>query len=85
MIASFYPQLGWLGPRLTITGQNPHPPDVIGLAAPAAPSAEKLNAKSFDLDAVVQNKIATTIPLIESRRHAAPIKSRPLLLPVTSR
>jgi len=34
---------------------------VVGLAAPRAPSAEKLNATSFDLDAVGQNNIATTI------------------------
>jgi len=36
---------------------------VVGLAAPLAPSAEKLNATSFDLDAVGQNadKIVTTI------------------------
>jgi len=50
-----------LGPRPALTAQNPHPTDVIGLAAPAAPSAEKLNAMSFDFDAVGQNRIATTI------------------------
>jgi hypothetical protein len=57
MIANSYRQLGWFAPRPALTAQNPHPTDVIGLA-PAAPSAQKLNAMSFDLDAVGQNKIA---------------------------
>src|SRR5262249_16636683 len=38
MIVNSYRQLGWFAPRLALTAQNPHPPDVIGLAAPAAPS-----------------------------------------------
>jgi hypothetical protein len=57
MVANSYPQLGWLAPRPALTTQNPRPHDVVGLAAPLAPSAEKLNATSFDLDA----NIATTI------------------------
>jgi hypothetical protein len=60
MIANSYPRLGWLAPRPALSEQNPRPHDVVGLAAPA-PSAEKLNATSFDLDAVGQNNIATTI------------------------
>jgi hypothetical protein len=61
MIANSYWQLGWPAPRPAPTAQNHRPTDVIGLAAPAAPSAKKLNAMSFDLDAVGPNKIATTI------------------------
>src|SRR5215470_3057868 len=61
MIANLYAQLGWRGPRPALIAENPHPPDVIGLAAPTTPSAEKLNTMSFDLDAVGQNKIATSI------------------------
>jgi len=61
MVANLYPQLSWFGPRPALTPQNPHTPDVTGPVVPAAPSAEKLNATSFDLDAVGQNKIATTI------------------------
>jgi hypothetical protein len=61
MIANSYTRLGWLALRPALTTQNPRPHDVVGLAAPAAPSAEKLNATSFDLDAVGQNNIATTI------------------------
>jgi hypothetical protein len=52
---------GWLAQRPGLAAQNPHPPDVIELAAPAVPFAEKFNAISFDLDAVGQSKIATTI------------------------
>jgi hypothetical protein len=48
-------------PRPALTAQNPRPTGVIGLAAPAAPSGEKLNAMSLDLDAVGQNKIVTII------------------------
>jgi len=51
---------GWLAQRPGLTAQNPHPPDVTELAAPAAPFAEKFNAMPFDLDAVGQNKIAIT-------------------------
>jgi hypothetical protein len=63
IIASSYPWLRWIAPRPALTAHNPRPRDVIGLAAPPAPSAEKFNAMSFDLDAVGQNadKIATTI------------------------
>jgi len=59
MVANLCPQLSWLGPRPALTAQNT--PDVIGPVVPAAPSAEKLNATSFDPDAGGQNKIATTI------------------------
>jgi hypothetical protein len=51
---------GWLAQRPGLTAQNPHPPDVTELAAPAAPFVEKFNAMPFDLDAVGQNKIAIT-------------------------
>jgi hypothetical protein len=61
VITNSYARLGWLAPRPALTTQNPRPHDVVGLAAPLAPSAEKLNATSFDLDAVGQNNIATTI------------------------
>jgi hypothetical protein len=60
VIASSYALLGWFAPRPAITTQNPRPRDVIGLAAPRAPSAEKHNATSFDLDAIGQNNIAAT-------------------------
>ncbi len=73
-IANSYRQLGWSAPRPASTAQNPRPTDVIGLAAPAAPSAEKLNAMSFDLDAVGQNKIATTIA---ARREPATRNTNP--------
>ena len=52
---------GWLAQRSGLTAQNPHPPDVTELAAPAAPFAEKFNAISFDFDAVGQNKIAISM------------------------
>jgi hypothetical protein len=63
MIAKSYPQFGWLAPRPALTPQNPRPSDTIGLATPAAPSAERLNAMSLDLDTAVQNvdKIAATV------------------------
>ena len=61
VVANSYTRLGWLAPRPALTTQNPRPHDVVGLAAPLAPSAEKLNATSFELDAVGQNNIATTI------------------------
>jgi hypothetical protein len=48
-------------PRPALTAQNPRPPDVTALAAPAAPLAEKFNTMLSDLDAVGQNKIATAI------------------------
>jgi hypothetical protein len=60
VIANSYTRLGWLAPRPALTTQNPRAHDVVGLAPPA-PSAQKLNATSFDLDAVGQNNIATTI------------------------
>src|SRR5215467_474633 len=61
MIASSYPRLRWIAPRPALTAHNPR--DVIGLAAPPTPSAEKFSAMSLDLGAVGQNadKIATTI------------------------
>jgi hypothetical protein len=61
IITNSYARLGWLALRPALTTQNPRPHDVVGLAAPAAPSAEKLSGTSFDLDAVGQNNIATTI------------------------
>jgi hypothetical protein len=52
IIASSYPQLGWLAPQPAPTAQNP--PDVIALAAPAAasPDQQQVGAMSLDLDAV---------------------------------
>jgi hypothetical protein len=61
VIANSYTRLGRLALRPALTTQNPRPHDVVGLAAPLAPSAEKVNATSFDLDAAGQNNIATTI------------------------
>jgi hypothetical protein len=61
VITNSYVRLGWLAARPALTTQNPRPHDVVGLVAPPGPSAEKLNATSFDLDAVGQNNIATTI------------------------
>src|SRR5260370_10776961 len=62
MIASSYPQLGWLAPK---PGPNtPNAPDVSTLAVPATPSLDQqqLNAMSLDLDAVRQSidRIATS-------------------------
>jgi hypothetical protein len=63
MIASTYPQLGWLAPQATPGAQNA--PDMIAPAATAArsPDQEQLNAMSLDLDAVRQSvdRIATSI------------------------
>jgi hypothetical protein len=55
IIASSYPQLGWLAPQPAPTAQNA--PDVIALAAPAAPSPDQqqVGAISLDLDAVRQS------------------------------
>jgi hypothetical protein len=52
IIASSYPQLGWLAPQPAPTAQNT--PDVTALAAPAAasPDQQQLSAMSLDLDAV---------------------------------
>jgi hypothetical protein len=61
VVANSYTRLGWLSPRPALTTQNPRPHDVVGLAAPLAPSAEKLNATSFGLDAVGQSNSATKI------------------------
>jgi hypothetical protein len=54
MIASSFPQLGWLAPRAAPVARNT--PDMIAPAEPAAPSPdqEQLNAMSLDLDAVRQ-------------------------------
>jgi len=53
MIANSYPLLGWLGPQAEPVAQNT--PDMIALAAPAAPSLDQqLNAMSIDLEAVRQ-------------------------------
>jgi hypothetical protein len=62
MIANSYPQLGWLGPQAEPATQNT--PDMIALAAPAAPSLDQqLNAMSIDLEAVRQSldRIAPSI------------------------
>ena len=63
MIASSYPQLGWLAPQSAPGAQNA--PDMIAPAAPAAPprDQQQLNAMSLDLDAVRQSvdRIATSI------------------------
>ena len=63
MIASSYPQLGWLAQRPAPTTQNA--PDVVALAAPAVPppDQQQLDAMSLDLDAVRQSldRIATSI------------------------
>ena len=61
VIGNSYPWFGWLAPRPALTTQNPRPHDVIGLATPPAPSAEKLNAISSDLDKQNADKTATTI------------------------
>lgn len=55
MIASSYPQLGWLAPKPA--PNVPNAPDMIALAAPDAPSPDQqqLKAISRDLDAVRQS------------------------------
>ncbi len=55
IIASSSPRLGWLAPQPAPPAQNA--PDIIALAAPAAPSPDqqRLNAISLDLDAVRQS------------------------------
>src|SRR5712671_1043489 len=61
IIASSYPQLGWLAPQPAPTAQNA--PDVIALAAPAAPSPDQQQVGAMSLDAVRQSidRIATGI------------------------
>jgi hypothetical protein len=54
MIASWYPQLGWLAPQAGPVTQNA--PDMITFAAPATPPFDQqLNAMSLDLTAVRQS------------------------------
>ena len=50
MIANSYPQFGWLAPQPALIARSGHSPDIIALAAPAAPASatEKLNATSLD-------------------------------------
>jgi hypothetical protein len=60
VIANSYARLGWLAPRPALTTQNPRPHDVVGLAAPPAPSAETFNAMSFDLDGRNAGRTTTT-------------------------
>src|SRR5262249_56462561 len=50
MIGNSDPELGWLAPQPALITRNPHAPDIIALAAPAAPpsSTEQLNATSLD-------------------------------------
>src|SRR6266481_3788675 len=63
MIASSYPQLGWLAPHAEPVAQNA--PDMIAVAVRAATSLDqqKFDALSLDLDAVRQSidRIATSI------------------------
>ena len=61
MIANSYPQLGWLAPRPAPTAQNA--PDVIALAAPAAPTPEQQQLNAMSLDAVRESidRIATGV------------------------
>jgi hypothetical protein len=62
MIASSYPQLGWLAPQPAPVAQNA--PDMTALVAPTTPSRDQqqFNAMSLDLDAVRQSidRIAAT-------------------------
>jgi hypothetical protein len=62
IIGSSYPQLGWLAPQASSIAHNA--PDMIALAAQAAPSPDQqqLNAISLNLDAMRQDvdRIATT-------------------------
>jgi hypothetical protein len=54
MIASWYPQLGWLAPQAGPVTQNAQ--DIITFAAPATPPFDQqLNAMSLDLTAVRQS------------------------------
>jgi hypothetical protein len=55
IIASRYPQLGWLAPRTAPLSHSS--PDAIGLATQAVPPPDlpRFNAISLDLDAVRQN------------------------------
>jgi hypothetical protein len=66
-IASSYPQLGWLAPQPPPTVQNA--PDVIALAAPAAPSPDQQQLNAMSLDAVLQSigRIATGIAASEEQ------------------
>ena len=68
MIANSHPQLGPVAPRSALMAQNPHPSDLMALAA--APSAEQPNATSFDLNTVGQNadKTATNIGAVPSAK-----------------
>jgi hypothetical protein len=63
MIASSYPHLGWLAPHAEPVAQSA--PDVVTLAAPAAPSPDQQqpNVMSLDLDAVRQSidQLATSM------------------------
>ncbi len=69
MIVNSYPQLGWLAPQAEPVAQNA--PEMMGLAAPAAPSfdPQELKGMSLDLDAVRQSidRIATSIAAIQER------------------
>src|SRR6266404_921715 len=55
LIASSYPQLGWLTPKPAPNA--PNAPDMSALAVPATPSPDQqqLNAMSLDLDAARQS------------------------------
>jgi hypothetical protein len=55
MIASSYPQLGWLAPKSAANAENA--PEVVALATPDAPSPDhqQFKALSHDLDVVRQS------------------------------
>ena len=63
LIASSYPQLGWLTPKPAPNA--PNAPDMSALAVPATPSPDQqqLNAMSLDRDTVRQSldRIATSV------------------------
>jgi hypothetical protein len=69
VVASSYPQLGWLAPQAEPVSQNA--PDVIGLTSRTAssPDQQQPNAISLDLDAVRQgiDRIATNITSIQEQ------------------
>jgi septal ring factor EnvC (AmiA/AmiB activator) len=69
MIASSYPQLGWLAPQAEPVVQKA--PDVIGLASPTAssPDQQQPNAILLDFEAVRQSidRLATSIASSQKR------------------
>jgi hypothetical protein len=69
MVASSFPQLGWLAPRTTAVAQTA--PEMIAPPEPAgsSPDQQQLNAMSLDLEAVRQSvdRIATSQEQITRR------------------